>query len=223
MDTLKNTFKPQRKLKDEELYNLLKKDSVAQIVLSKQPPLNEDDLVGVRLNLNLLKFMPGQILLTLHKGTTENDHTKNRSFFKGEAIGYAEAVWIYNAFFNVNQLAREQIASGMITSFAMASIDGNFQSKEIPENFSGIEIKFNPKIGHWFTDVEGFAIRYAEEVVVIGNRAYACGKIVYYSEENAPKKMGDSPSLTKFKSLVNSECLYVPKKFVKPEKRPEVF
>lgn len=218
-----NIIQPETKLSGNELNNILQKDSVAKIVLSKNHVLNEGDLVGIRLNLNLLKVVPEQIILTIHKGSENSlEYTMNRSFFKGEALDYAEAAWLSNAFFNVNQLARDQIASGKLSNFPMASIDGNFESKVVPKGFKGIEIRFNPNVGHWFTDMEGYAIRCAEEVVVLGNRAYACGKVVYYSEKNAPRKMGKAPSLTKFKSEKDSFVLNIPKTFVNQKVRLSV-
>lgn len=83
----------------------------------------------------------------------------------------------------------------------MASIDGNFITKEIPENYSGISIRFNPKNSHLFIDENNEAIYFAENVVILGNRAYASGLIIYHNEKTAPKKYG----ITHSETIINKE------------------
>lgn len=78
----------------------------------------------------------------------------------------------------------------------MASIDGQFKSYDIPTNFSGIEIKFNPFKQLLFVDENNEAIQFAEHVIILGHRAFACGKIIYHSLDTAPKKIGDILSNT---------------------------
>lgn len=128
----------------------------------------------------------------------QNQNMKNNQvFFDGEALHYAQAVVLKNAFFNVSQKGRYEIISGINNKFAMASIDGELVSIEPPKEFDGIEIKFNPKLHHLFVDKESEAIKSAEEVVVFGHRAYARGKIEYYHENNMPKPIGNLPSEAK--------------------------
>lgn len=198
-----NIYKPEHIFTEEEFNKILKTDLVAEIVKSRNHSLKAGDVVGIRLNLNIAKVTPEYVFISIHKGEDNSkDNTKywkNRSFFTGEIIDYSRAVFISNAFFNVNQLAREQIASRQVSNFPMASVDGTFEYKDIPEDFKGIHVKFNPMYQHLFVDEDGYAIKYAEEVVVLSHRAYACGKIVYHSEETAPKQMGVTASQTKFK------------------------
>lgn len=199
-----SVIKPECNFSQQEFEEVLKADMVSTIVKNrKHNPIQKNDVVGVRLNLNLVKMNPSYVFLTIHRGEDslkdKEKYKKNRSFFTGEILDYSRSIYISNAFFNVNQLAREQVASGMVANFPMASVDGSFESKEIPVNFTGTPVRFNPRYQHLFVDEDGFAIRYAEEVVILGHRAYACGKIVYHHKEDAPKQMGRSATLTKFK------------------------
>ena len=106
-----------------------------------------------------------------------------------------------NAYFNVSQGGREAIASGRHHKFAMASVDGTLVSTTVPEGFEGIPVSFNPKSQHLFVDGEGHAIHSAEEVVILGHRAYARGQVVYHTERSAPRRRGDAPSQTAFKPV----------------------
>lgn len=83
----------------------------------------------------------------------------------------------------------------------MASVDGTLVSTTVPEGFEGIPVSFNPKSQHLFVDGEGHAIHSAEEVVILGHRAYARGQVVYHTEQSAPRRRGDAPSQTAFKPV----------------------
>lgn len=196
---------PSPTLSDEDLQQLLSGDKTALRIQEKGIFPKPDDLVGVRLNLNIFKST-GKAVQTLHSSGEEagsrvkDGYKKNKGFYKGQALGYAEAVVLKNAYFNVNQTAREDIATGKRHKYPMASIDGHLQSLEIPDEFEGIEVRFNPRDHHLFVDANNQAIRCAEEVVILGHRAYARGKVEYYTLENAPTKKGVAPSKTEFQS-----------------------
>lgn len=186
-------------LPSEDVLTALNSDATAQRIMEKDQFPVCGDKVGVRLNLNVLKNT-GCAVQTLHKSTNTAAYKKNKGFYNGEACGYAQAVVVKNAYFNVNQTAREAIAQGRQHKFAMASVDGEFVSIAVPENFEGLEIRFNPKEQHLFVDGNHNAIHFAEEVVVFGHRAYARGHIVYHTDISVPKRAGDFPSKTTLKS-----------------------
>ena len=186
---------PTELLSASELEALLATDATAHRVMEKGSMPQPGDLVGVRLNLNVLKST-GKAVQTLHAPTNQEGYKRNRGFYKGEAVGYAQAVVLRDAFFNVNQGGREAIADGRHHKFAMASIDGTLVSLDAPNAIEGLEISFNPRTQHLFVDGQNQAIRSAEEVVVLGHRAYARGEIVYHTEATAPKRAGTFPSQT---------------------------
>lgn len=190
---------PSASLSHEDLQKLLMQDATSWRIQQKESFPKKEQLVGVRLNLNILKTT-GKAVQTLHEASNEIGYKKNQGFYKGQACGYAEIVVLKNAYFNVNQTARDNIATGKNHKYPMASIDGNLQGLAAPEKFEGIEIRFNPRDHHLFVDQNNHAIRCAEEVVIVGHRAYARGKIEYYTNENSPKKKGVAPSKTLFKS-----------------------
>lgn len=182
-------------LSDADVRALLDVDTVAQRVLAKGEAPRPGDLVGVRLNLNVLKTT-GQALQTLHKPTNRSGYRRNQGFYNGEACGYAQAVVLREAYFNVSQGGREAIATGQHHKFPMASIDGTLVSTQAPEGFEGVEVSFNPRTQHLFVDSTHQAVRSAEEVVILGHRAYARGRIEYHTEATAPARAGDFPSLS---------------------------
>ena len=188
-------------LSAQSVEEALASDATAQRIMQKDefPVIGEK--VGVRLNLNVLKNT-GCAVQTLHKATNKKGYKKNQGFYNGEACGYAQAVVIKNAYFNVSQSAREAIAEGRHHKFAMASVDGDFVSIEVPQEFEGIELRFNPKEQHLFVDANNHAVHYAQEVVVFGHRVYARGEIVYHTEITAPPRAGDFPSKTMFKETL---------------------
>lgn len=182
-------------LSNEAFTEVLLQDKASLKILQKERFPTEGELVGVRLNLNILKTT-GVAAQTLHSGTDGKSYKHNKGFYKGLARGYAQAVLLKNAYFNVNQMGREKIAVGESHKHPMASIDGEFQTVAVPEDFQGIEIKFNPKNHHLFVDANNRAIRCAEEVLILGHRAYARGKVEYHTLKTAPKRRGDFPSQT---------------------------
>lgn len=189
----------------------LASDATAVAILAKNAMPHAGDKVGVRLNLNVLKSTKVAVQ-TLHRATNDSGYRRNKGFYNGEAIGYAEAVVLRHAFFNVHQKGRENIATGVQNKFPMASVDGEFVSLTPDADFEGVPLRFNPKDGHLFVDPEGFAVHGAEEVVVMGHRAYARGAIHYYTQDEAPARAGDAPSAVRFKEPAPTPSL--------PRRRP---
>lgn len=174
----------------------LQTDAVARRITAKGLFPAKGQRIGVRLNLNVLKNT-GVAVQTLHAATNKLGYSKNKGFYNGEAIGYAGAVTLKNAFFNVEQSARESIAVGLQAKTPMASVDGQFVEAPTHIAFDEHEFKevrFNPKSVHLFVDENNSAIRRSEYVTIVGNRAYAWGDIEYHTEATAPKRAGSSPS-----------------------------
>jgi len=163
------------------------------------------DLIGSRLNLNILRST-GVAAQTLHQGNASGGHQRNKGFWKGRGLGVCGAVELSNAFFNVNQIAREEIASGEKHKTPMASVDGRFVT-DAPQKFDGVEVSFNPKKSHLFTDSLGRAIRFAELAVVCGHRVFVSGRLVWHDEASAPKRAGDFPSSARVRPGRDSESL----------------
>ncbi len=181
-------------LSSEGLSKVLDSDVVARRIMAKNAFPVKGDLVGVRLNLNVLKST-GVAIQTLHKATNSQGYRHNKGFYAGEPCGYAQAVHLKNAFFNVQQSEREAIATNQRPKSAMASVDGELVGMLSPESFGGVEVRFNPRTDHLFVDNNGHAIQFAEEVVILGHRAYAKG-VRYHTELTVPPRAGDSPSNT---------------------------
>lgn len=169
-----------------EVTAALSSDPVCQRILAKQLKPESGQLVGIRLNLNVLKHT-GLAMQTVHKAPLKDQRHLNKGFFNGEALHYQQAVTLHNAYFNVDQNARELIASGERAKSAMASIDGEYDDAPITQ-LEGIEISFNPIKTHLFVDSNGYAIRFAEHVTICGHRAYASGRIEWHSLETAPER-----------------------------------
>lgn len=138
------SLKTQEPLPPSELVKILEGGATAKRILEKNICPAPGDLVGVRLNLNIIKST-GQAVQTIHRATNKMGYKKNQGFYGGEACDYSDVVVLKNAFFNVNQLARHQISSGEKSKFPMASIDGEFVGKDIPQLDECLEVSFNPK------------------------------------------------------------------------------
>lgn len=191
----------QRRLSPEPhhvILQALQKDAVARRILAKNENPVHGQYVGVRLNINVLKST-GVAVHSIHRPTSRDGHVHGRGFYRGEVISYLPVVVLRDAYFNVHQGGREGIASGQLAKHPMASIDGTFIEQPQQVVYDGVEVSFNPKRTHLFIDAHGFAVRYAEEVTILGHRAYARGRIEYFSSSNAPRKEGAAPSIAKFK------------------------
>lgn len=177
----------------------LAKDAVARKIIAKGLEVNDGDLVGVRLNINVLKST-GVAVQTLHAGTPgirkkmESNPQGGSGFYDGSVLAYQNAVTLRNAYFNVNQKRREEIASGASSKTPMGSVDGAFV-KTSTHNFDGIELRFNPHREHLFIDKYGRSVRYADEITVMGNSGYARGTIQYFDAANYPGPSGPSKTV----------------------------
>lgn len=179
-------------LQAREVTRALERDAVARRVVAKGAAPAIGDLVGVRLNLNVLRTT-GVAVHTVHRGKTSGGHRAHRGFWNGEVLCYAQTVTLREALFNVHQAGREAIASGLAAKHPMASVDGVLSSLGDAADFSGVEVRFNPKMVHLFVDEDGRAVRYADEVTMQGNRCYVRGRIVYFDEATWIEP-GQSPS-----------------------------
>lgn len=182
-----------------EVQGAIQADATAHRIHRKGMAPSAGDLVGVRLNLNILR-LTGVLVHSIHRATSKNGHQRGFGFCRGEVISYRQVVTLRNAFFNVNQTGRDAIASGAMSKHPMASVDGAFVESGPCDlvDLSGIEVSFNPKRTHLFVDGSGFAIRRADEVTLFAHRAYARGDIEYFNSATAPPKSGHAPSSARF-------------------------
>lgn len=176
----------------------LQKDAVARRILAKGEQPIPGMCVGVRLNINVLKST-GVAVHSIHRPTSKDGHRQGRGFYRGEVISYLPVVVLRDAYFNVHQKGREAIASGTMAKHPMASIDGTFMRQPECPSYDGIAIRFNPRDVHLFVDDENYAVQYAEEVTILGHRAYARGRVTYFKTDAAPRSEGTSPSAVRFK------------------------
>lgn len=181
---------------DATVARALAADKTCARVLAKGRRPAPGDLVGVRLNLNLFKSQKIAVQ-TIHKGNRSGRYKDGAGFYNGESLWYQKAVVLAGCYFNVSQPGREKIATGEVSKFPMASIDGQLVDDPEP-SLDGIEIRFCPKRWHLFVDTENRPVRWAESVTVYGHRAFARGVVVYYDEATAPTRCGDAPSQVMF-------------------------
>lgn len=143
--------------------------------------LYDGALVGVRLNLNLRK-KTGHPILTVHEGTKGR---LNRGLYDSPVLGYVWTATLKNVRFNVNPVAREQIASGS-AKFPMASVDGTL----VLDSFSteGLEVRFNPAVNEHFVTADGREILATDEATLIGSVVYVRGNLLTTREESGTVK-----------------------------------
>jgi hypothetical protein len=177
----------------------LQSDSTSRRILGKGHVLEDGQVIGIRLNLNVLKST-GVLVHTVHRAGKTDGFMKGRGLFGNEVIAYLPVVTLRNVWFNVHQGQREAIATGKAAKSPMASVDGTFcdQSEHC---FDGIELSCNPKRVHTFVDAENYGVAYAEHVTVLGHRCYARGQIRYFSQHDAPIKAGNAYSETRIKGM----------------------
>lgn len=170
----------------------LQKDATARRILTENNQIVDGQMVGSRLNLNVLKST-GVFVNTIHSATNSNGgHKHNKGWWGGKVLSYSSIVQMRNVYFNVQQAAREKIASGNANKMPHASVDGEIDTKS-NIRFDGVEIRFNPSKQRLFVDGNNNPVRYAEHVTIIGHQVFARGDISYYeSVEEAPKKAGNS-------------------------------
>lgn len=176
----------------EKAQAALATDAVARRIMAKGIEVQDGDLVGVRLNINVLKNT-GVPVNTIHRGGKTDGYTKNRGLWGGEVIAYEPVVTVREAYLNVGQKAREAIASGADSKSPMASVDGRYVKTD-KHSFDGVEFRFNPAREHLFRDGLGRVLKYADEVTVTGHSVYARGRIEYYGAEDVPARAGDAPT-----------------------------
>lgn len=176
----------------------LQTDAVARRILAKALSPVPGELVGVRLNINVLN-RTGVAAHSIHRATSLDGHRKGRGFYRGEVISYAPVVVLANAYFNVHQALRDGIAAGTTAKCPMASIDGEYVAPQSVPSFDGVEVRFNPKTTHLFVDTEGYAVKFAQHVTILGHRAFLRGRIDYYSESDAPARAGKAPTEARFR------------------------
>lgn len=182
---------------DEQVAEALHKDATARRVLAKGITIENGQLVGTRLNLNVLKST-GVCVNTVHAPTNKDGYKKNRGWFNGQAQTYLPVVMLQNAYCNVHQAARDKIASGQASKHPMACLDGQAIIGE-PIRTDGIELRFNPKRERFFVDANNHPVQFVEFATVVGHRVYARGIIRYYgSADEAPAKVGKAPCAVEF-------------------------
>lgn len=175
---------------DDVVEEALASDATSKRIMSKCLAPAVGDIVGIRLNLNLIKSK-GVPVQTVHAGNRSDRYRRNKGLYNGSAIAYQKAITLENAYFNVSQKGREDVASGAVSKFPLASVDGAFM--DVAPDFSGLEISFNPKRVRLFCESENRPIRFAERATIYANRIYVRGRIEYYTEQTAPAKVGTSP------------------------------
>lgn len=176
----------------------LQRDAVARRVLAKGESPEVGQLVGVRLNINVMKNT-GIAAHSIHRATSLHRHETGSGFYRGEVISYLPVVRLKHAYFSVSQSGREAIASHAQSKFPIASVDGEFCKCAKKPNCDGIEVSFNPMGTHLFLDEDGYAVQYGEDVTILGHRAYVRGAIRYFGEDTAPERRGDALSMARFR------------------------
>lgn len=197
---------------DGEIQDAINSHATSKKISDRKEIPKQDDLVGVRTNLAVLASSrktdengdpiprSGIPVATIHKPLARTErglagHKNNKWFYSGRVQTYAAAVNVKNAYFNANQKARDDIASGRTNKTVMASVDGEYQDKNHGEhNYDGVELHFNPHREHGFVDPHGNLVHHAEDVTYVNGRVFARGKITYHTAKTAPKKVGNAPS-----------------------------
>ena len=173
----------------DDVENALDFDATSKRIMQKGLAPAVGDIVGIRLNLNLIKSK-GVPVQTVHAGNRSDGYKRKRCLYNGVAIAYQKAVTLENAYFNVSQKGREDVALRAVSKFPLASVDGALM--DVAPDFSGLEISFNPKRVRLFCDSENCPIRFAERATIYANRIYVRCRIEYYTEDAAPAKVGTS-------------------------------
>lgn len=173
-----------------------KMDATTRQTEAKNIKIEPGMLVGSQININASRSL-GYPVLTIHYTFDKGKSPKeNPNASKGEAIGQRGNITLSNVNFNVSQSERNKIAEGRAKG-VMAMAVGRVMDTE--PNFDGIELSFNPAREHLFVDSEGRAVKSAEEVTVMGYKAYARGKISYFEDFEDPRNpQYTAPSQTKF-------------------------
>jgi len=173
-----------------------KMDATTRQTEAKNIKIEPGMLVGSRININASKSLGYPVLTIHHTFDKGKPQKENPNASKGEAIGQRGNVTLSNVNFNVSQSERNKIAEGRAKG-VMAMAVGRVM--DVEPNFDGVELSFNPNREHLFVDSEGRAVKSAEEVTVMGFKAYARGKITYFEDFEDPRSPKyTAPSQTKF-------------------------
>lgn len=182
---------------NEVVHAALQKDATARRIISQANDLQDGQLVGSRLNLNVLKST-GVLVNTIHSATNVSGYKSNKGWWSGKVLSYHAVVQLRNAYFNVQQSSRNKIALGVANKSPIASVDGELDLVST-KRFDGVSIRFNPKRERLFVDENNRPIAFAEHVTIVGHRAYARGEIRYYETVlEAPDKVGTAPCCVSF-------------------------
>lgn len=177
-------------------------DATARRIVSAAHPIEHGMLCGSRLNLNVLKST-GVAVNTVHSATNQGKNNggykANKGFYRGRVLTYMPTTALTQAYFNVDQKARERIATRQASKHPMASVDG-FLDLDAP-NFDGVEFRFNPMRCRLFMDADGRAIHWAEHATVVGHSVFVRGAIALYTPQSAPSPAGDAPCAITFAGL----------------------
>ena len=119
---------------DDVVEEALDSDATSKRIMSKGLAPALGDIVGIRLNLNLIKSK-GVPVQTVHAGNRSGGYKRNKGLYNGSAIAYEKVVTLENAYFNVSQKGREDVASGTVSKFPLASVDGAFM--DVAPDFRG--------------------------------------------------------------------------------------
>jgi hypothetical protein len=172
-------IRPDLIISDRVVGEALASDATSRRIAAKKSKLADNQKVGVRLNLNVMKNT-GIPVQTIHDKSA-----------KGEALKYAAVVTVKNPTLFVDQNARKKILTFQNTKFPMASVDGEFLSDRISEtSFDGVKAFFNPFKHNVFVDAKGRPIKSAGEATIVGNTVYLRGDIEYYDYNDPILKEG---------------------------------
>jgi hypothetical protein len=173
-----------------------KMDATTRQTEAKNIKIEPGMLVGSRININASRSLGYPVLTIHHTFDKGKPQKENPNASKGEAIGQRGNITLSNVNFNVSQSERNKIAEGRAKGVMAMAVGRVTDTKP---NFDGIELSFNPNREHLFVDSEGRAVKSAEEVTIMGFKAYARGKISYFEEYEDPRSSQyTAPSQTKF-------------------------
>jgi len=177
------------RITDKLVNDALSTDATSMRIMEKNSEVKEGQIVGVRLNLNVMKNT-GVPVQTMHNKTAT-----------GEALRYSPAVMIKNPTLFVNQNARRKIVTFQENKFPMASVNGEFMTDRLDQmNFDGVKAFFNPFNHNVFVDASGRPIKSASEATIIGNTVFLRGEIEYYDFKDPILKKGKMETPAEIKS-----------------------
>jgi hypothetical protein len=121
---------------DAVIYEALASDTTSRRIMVTGLEPSVGDIVEISLILNLMKTK-GVPFQTVHAGNRSDGYKRNKGLYNESATAYQMAVTGENAYFNVSQKGREDVAAGVVSKFPLATVDGNFI--DIAPDFSGLK------------------------------------------------------------------------------------